>query len=384
MSLVKHTQNYTTMSNELIRSKVLSFGAVGMYLFINSKIDGWDFSYWRIANEKNEENKEKNTTKYEVEKLCKDLKRLGLLVQIPKQIILENGKKEFNGYEWHLYDEIDTERVITGRSKSTDPLDKARREYATDNKPENNKPENNKPESIPPTPKGGVATKGFDYIEETNKQEINEAVKIDFIEWFSNKSKRDRTIGSFKRNMKILLKHNENQQLHILDKAIKSSYKGLFELNQKEIDAIANKNEVLNDTETITIQNLSQALNISNEALNKESIQQGLKNVAQYLNNRSKGKIGIASFKAFLSALESNERVIGNLFNTTTLGGLLMKYESNMAILEMDNNNIRENNKDNREVITYSHYWSSNDLVEKYGEFPEESEDFNQKYKFNN
>lgn len=141
MSLVKHTQNYTTMANKLINSGELSFGAVGMYVFINSKIDGWDFSYWRIA-------REKDTTEYEVEKLCKELKKLGLLAQTPKQTILENKKKQFNGYDWHLFDEIDTNRLITGGAKFSSPVEQKHSGYAVDiNKPENNKPENNKPEN---------------------------------------------------------------------------------------------------------------------------------------------------------------------------------------------------------------------------------------------
>jgi hypothetical protein len=99
MSLIKHTNKYTTVSNHIVHSKVLSWSAKGMYLYLNSKPDGWDFSTERIA-------KETSDTKYATAQVLKELVRFGLLERKAKQVKDEKNIMRFIGQEYHLYEEI--------------------------------------------------------------------------------------------------------------------------------------------------------------------------------------------------------------------------------------------------------------------------------------
>lgn len=99
MSLIKHTNKYTTVSNHIIHSKVLSWSAKGIYLYLNSKPDGWDFSTERIA-------KETSDSKYATSQALKELIRFGLLERKAKQIKDEKNIMRFVGQEYHLHEKI--------------------------------------------------------------------------------------------------------------------------------------------------------------------------------------------------------------------------------------------------------------------------------------
>jgi hypothetical protein len=139
MSLIKHTSNYTTVANHVTHSKLLTWKAKGLYLYLNSKQDGWDFSIERIS-------KESSDTFYSTEQGIKELKKFGLLIQKPKTKKLPNGKVVFCGQEYHLYEKIVlTEQKIeiivdTETPNYRPPQSQPLGEYPTQNKQENNKP----------------------------------------------------------------------------------------------------------------------------------------------------------------------------------------------------------------------------------------------------
>jgi len=93
MSLVKHTGNYTTISNTILNNRDLSWKAKGLWAFINSKPEGWDFSVSRIANQSNDG---ETATKSGL----KELKEAGYLV-----LVRGRGNKGYMAaYEYHLYE----------------------------------------------------------------------------------------------------------------------------------------------------------------------------------------------------------------------------------------------------------------------------------------
>lgn len=53
-NLIKFTKNYTSIPNEILYSTNLSFKEKGLWAYLNSKPEGWDFSSIRIAKETKE------------------------------------------------------------------------------------------------------------------------------------------------------------------------------------------------------------------------------------------------------------------------------------------------------------------------------------------
>lgn len=95
MSFIKHTKKFTTTPNEIINNKNLSFKAKGIWLFLNSKPTGWDFSIARIALQSKE-------GEDSVRAGLTELREQGYLDYTPKRDP-ETGR--MIGQEYHFFDE---------------------------------------------------------------------------------------------------------------------------------------------------------------------------------------------------------------------------------------------------------------------------------------
>jgi len=112
MSLIKHTANFTTISNHILHSKDLTWKAKGIYAYLNSKPENWAFSIERIARESND-------TTYSTEQGIKELKQSGLLVQKARLVKNSKGQNILSGQEYHLYSEIKKVKESENKEPST-------------------------------------------------------------------------------------------------------------------------------------------------------------------------------------------------------------------------------------------------------------------------
>jgi hypothetical protein len=114
MSLIKHTSQFTTISNHILHSKDLTWKAKGIYAYLNSKPENWAFSIERIARESND-------TTYSTEQGIKELKQSGLLVQKARLVKNSKGQNILSGQEYHLYSEIKKVKESENKEPS-DPI----------------------------------------------------------------------------------------------------------------------------------------------------------------------------------------------------------------------------------------------------------------------
>lgn len=90
--LKKFTAGYTVTPNEIINNKKLSLKAVGLWTYINSKPDGWNFSARGIASQVNDGERAVGSG-------LRELEAEGFLERIKVQN--EDG---FSGADYYLYD----------------------------------------------------------------------------------------------------------------------------------------------------------------------------------------------------------------------------------------------------------------------------------------
>src|SRR5690606_12608710 len=88
----KKNNGFTIVPNELLNNPEISLRAKGLYAYINSKPDGWDFSAERIANDQKEGVSSVKTA-------LRELEKCGYLLRV---LIKENGF--FKGYDYNIYD----------------------------------------------------------------------------------------------------------------------------------------------------------------------------------------------------------------------------------------------------------------------------------------
>ena len=87
--LKKHVRNYTQVANDIINDKRLSLKAKGLYLFLVSKPENWEFSARLIATQNNDQKASINSALHELEDF-------GLLLRVACQ----------GGYDYEIYDKI--------------------------------------------------------------------------------------------------------------------------------------------------------------------------------------------------------------------------------------------------------------------------------------
>ncbi|MFA5214437.1 helix-turn-helix domain-containing protein [Sulfuricurvum sp.] len=89
--LKKHIRNYTQVPNDIINDKRLSLKAKGLYLFLVSKPDNWDFSARLIASQNDD-------SESAIKRLLNELENYGLLFRV----------HVYGGYDYELFDTIKT------------------------------------------------------------------------------------------------------------------------------------------------------------------------------------------------------------------------------------------------------------------------------------
>lgn len=99
--LKKHVRNYTSVANDIINDDRLSLKAKGLYLYLVSKPDNWNFSARLIATQNNDQKASINSALHELE-------NFGLLVRVPCQ----------GGYDYDLFDKIKVTLPKIGKVKN--------------------------------------------------------------------------------------------------------------------------------------------------------------------------------------------------------------------------------------------------------------------------
>lgn len=98
MALFKQTEGFTITPNSLINNENASLKAKGLWTYLQSKPDGWDFSVKGTQKQ--------NKDGYDsVSSGMRELEELGYLKRKPHKD--ESG--QFKGYDYHLYDTPQTE-----------------------------------------------------------------------------------------------------------------------------------------------------------------------------------------------------------------------------------------------------------------------------------
>lgn len=205
-------KKYGITPNNLLNDPKISFKAKGLFAFIQSKDDDWDFSAERISNQTLD-------GLDSVKSALKELEINGYLIR--KKYKLDNG---YFDIEYILFekpwDELPTAENPPSDSPST--------ENGTNNsKKDNSKNTNSKKE---------IRYNALNVDLPFSSDEFKEAWK-DWVE-YRNQSNSKLTEGGVKRQLKLLLSQGELFATKMLDKAIMNSWTGLFELTENEKSAI--------------------------------------------------------------------------------------------------------------------------------------------------
>lgn len=108
--LKKNVKGYTSIPNSLINDSNLSFKAKGIWTYINSKPEGWDFSIDRIIADTNEGEKA-------VRSGLRELVEYGLLEYHAKK---DPATGKFNGQHYILNDKPVTPKTVVTETGTTD------------------------------------------------------------------------------------------------------------------------------------------------------------------------------------------------------------------------------------------------------------------------
>jgi hypothetical protein len=133
--------NFVTGDAQFFRKNTVSLAAIGLYFYLSSKPEGWDFSITRMA-------KELANGESSIQNAAKELASIGVLLRIPKR---EGGKMA--GWEWILHptpEELENTQDPIHRT----PQNRAFGKMGTSQDPEiTQDPENREFEENPRTPK---------------------------------------------------------------------------------------------------------------------------------------------------------------------------------------------------------------------------------------
>ena len=174
----KFISEYTQTPNHILNLKDVSLKAKGLWTYINSKPEGWNFSVKGIGSQ-NKDGKDS------VSSGCRELEKLGFLQRI---VINENGV--FQGYDYHLFDTIQTVDGLSANGISVDGLSDNGKPVNNSNTEGSNK-DLSKPKKDLPAPKKEAkktmfknsAVFDFDIFKEKFTKEMD-VMKIDiFYYW---------------------------------------------------------------------------------------------------------------------------------------------------------------------------------------------------------
>lgn len=229
-------QNFSIADNRIAQCKELDFNAKGLYLYILSLPEDWEFSIERIAYMT-------NNSVGKVKAGLKQLEAMGLFVRelLYKGVKGKRAKYVLFDFDTRKIPNNDDESVSTDE-KSTDeksPNDKSMIEKSTiENQPidfhtfnkQRNNIQRNNINKIINLQKGACA-----HTRESEQSEQNEAFKNLNLEAFSKWSKYCEQKGfkivgiQFDELKKYLCKFDKERQEQIISYSIANGYKGLFE-----------------------------------------------------------------------------------------------------------------------------------------------------------
>ncbi len=100
---------FTQISNEIINNENLSYGAKGLYMYLVSKPDGWNYYIDDMV-------KKSNNSRYKVQRYIKELEQFGYLERKPS-----NGEKgKLKGWDYFIYAEPNRQHEIPTTANTDD------------------------------------------------------------------------------------------------------------------------------------------------------------------------------------------------------------------------------------------------------------------------
>lgn len=109
----KYTKGFTILPNDLLNDKSISFKAKGIYAFLNSKPDGWEFSVDRISAQTLE-------GRDAVRAGILELEKAGMLTRTQ----IKNSDLQFGGYQYNLFDYKPNDgKPVDGNAVDGKPVD---------------------------------------------------------------------------------------------------------------------------------------------------------------------------------------------------------------------------------------------------------------------
>ena len=232
----KLQKNFTIADNRIMQNSQLSFEARGLYLYMISLPDGWEFSEARLA-------KNGGIGLDKCKRILKELFEIGLI----KREFTHNEK----GYKKSIYTLFDFD-TLENPTENNPTLENPTLENPTENNPtlENptlENPTNNKEivTQIKKENKERFLTKKEKNIKKEKKSIFDEALELysqdeklsfsydDWLEWVEYKKARSKnlTILTFKKNLEQL-KSFGNLAKEAIDNSISNNWVGLFKPQQ--------------------------------------------------------------------------------------------------------------------------------------------------------
>ncbi|ANE34362.1 hypothetical protein CHL_1015 [Campylobacter hyointestinalis subsp. lawsonii CCUG 27631] len=246
-------KNFSIADNRIAQCKELDFNAKGLYLYILSLPEDWEFSIERIAYMT-------NNSVGKVKAGLKQLEAMGLFVRELVYKGVKGKRAKYVLFDFDTRTTEDNDESVSIDEKSTDeksPNDKSMIEkstienqpidFNTFNKQRNNLQRNNINKIIN-LQKGACA-----HTRESEQGEQNEAFKNLNLEAFSKwvkycEQKNFKIVGiQFDELKKYLCKFDKNKQEQIISYSIANGYKGLYEpkAEQNKLKVVVDGREMI-------------------------------------------------------------------------------------------------------------------------------------------
>jgi len=211
MALLKIQRFFGAVPNELLNNPDISFKAKGLYAYLNSKPDNWDFSVEGIAAQVKEGIDSVRAGIHELEKF-------GYLKRVKYQ-----NEKGFWEIDYMLFEDPTEEESYLGKSNEG--------EHPKQYKKEDTKKEYTKKEEIPPlSPQG--ETEGVDF------RGLKDAVQL-WLKYKAEKKQKYKSNSSVQAMInKLYTLSNGSAELaiEIIEEAMSNNYQGFFALKNKNRD----------------------------------------------------------------------------------------------------------------------------------------------------
>ncbi len=219
----KRDKGYTQVSNTLLMDKTISLKAKGLFAFMDSKPDGWNFTIRSMA----EQLKEGEDS---IKSAIKELKQAGYI----------RYHKQSDGHG--IYELIDDPKV---ENPHVENPQKGKSPRISKKEPIVKKIDSNTP-LYPPVGESHLQARSDKHSSPVDATPLPGWLNVDaWKEWesFRKEKKKPITPTARKRQWALLQRYTKQEQRIIIDRSINSGWTGLFDL--KEIDRPKDKQKVL-------------------------------------------------------------------------------------------------------------------------------------------